>query len=81
MVISGHVCYSAYRLDTGEQGNTVYEILQDYQNEDFGGGYIRLLDIDPRKKTISARMYSPFYDKPKNDTSTFSFSNVRFIKP
>lgn len=81
MVLSGHVCYSAYKTDIGEKGNIVYQILQDYQNEDSGGGYIRLLEISPKKKTIAARMYSPYYDKEKADTSTFSFSKVNFIKP
>jgi hypothetical protein len=81
MVISGHVCYSAHRTDTGDHGNIVYELLQDYQNEDYGGGYIRLLEIDPKNKSISAKMYSPFYDKEKRDSSNFSFSGVKFTRP
>ncbi len=80
MVLSGHVDSSAWRTDKGEQGNTIYQILQDYQSSDSGGGYIRLLEVDTEKGTIGARMYSPFYDKTKEDFSRFSFSNVKFIR-
>jgi hypothetical protein len=80
-VISGHVCYSAHREDIGDNGNTIYELLQDYQDEDSGGGYIRLLKIDSKKNTITAKIYSPYFNKEKMDSSAFSFSNVRFIKP
>jgi len=80
MVLSGHVDSSAWRKDQGEKGNTIYQILQDYQGQDAGGGYIRLLEIDPEAGTIAARMYSPFYDKTKDDFSRFSFTDVKFIK-
>ncbi len=79
MVLSGHVGTSAYRVDRGITGNQIYQILQDYQGEDFGGGYIRLLEIDTEAKTISAKMYSPYYKKTKIDASQFSFSEVKFI--
>lgn len=80
MVLSGHVGTSAYRIDLGEKGNRIYQLLQDYQGEDLGGGYIRLLEIDPKAKTISAKMYSPYYRKTKTDFSQFSFSGVEFIR-
>ena len=79
LVLSGHVDSSAHRTDIGERGNVIYQILQDYQTQDSGGGYIRLLEIDPEKHTIKARMYSPFYDKIKTDASQFVLSNVKFI--
>jgi hypothetical protein len=80
MVLSGHVDSSAHRTDIGEGGNTIYQMLQDYQTTDGGGGYIRLLEIDPDAGTIKAKMYSPFYDKTKDDQSQFSFEGVKFIK-
>lgn len=81
MVLSGHVMSSAHRTDVGEKGNVIYQILQNYQDDDFGGGYLRLLDIDPEAGTISARMYSPFYRKTRlDDGTTFNFSKVKFIK-
>jgi hypothetical protein len=80
LVLSGHTGNSARREDVGAQGNRIYQILQDYQNLERGGGYIRLLEIDPGAGTISAAMYSPFYDRSMDDaTNRFSFSGVQFI--
>ena len=79
MVLSGHVVTSALKIDKGDAGNTIFQILQDYQHEDYGGGYIRLLDIDPAKGTIQAKMYSPFYNKTKEDASKFSVSGLKLI--
>lgn len=79
-VLSGHVMSSALKIDEGEAGNKVYQILQNYQNEDFGGGYIRLLDFDLDKGTLSASMYSPFYNKTKEDSSKFVIEGIDFIR-
>jgi len=79
MVLSGHVVTSASRVDKGEKGNNIYQILQNYQSEDSGGGYIRLLEIDPKARTISAKMYSPYYNKEKEDASKFVISDVDFL--
>jgi len=79
-VLSGHVMSSALKIDEGEKGNKVYQILQNYQNEDFGGGYIRLLDFDLDKGTVAASMYSPFYNKTKEDSSKFVLESIDFIR-
>jgi len=79
LVLSGHTGSSVHRDDTGLKGNHIYQILQDYQGEDNGGGYIRLLEIDPVSKTMSAKMYSPFYNRTKDDSSQFSFAGVNFV--
>ncbi len=79
MVVSGHVCYSAHRVDNGEYGNPIYQLLQNYQCKDDGGGYIRLLEIDTKKKTIHAKMYSPYYNNTLNDESVFTIENVKFV--
>ncbi|TDB66094.1 metallophosphoesterase [Arundinibacter roseus] len=81
MVLSGHVCYSSWRNDKGEHGNRIYQFLQDYQNEDFGGGYLRLLEVDTQKGTLSGRMYSPYYNRERQDASPIYFNRVQFIKP
>ena len=78
MVLSGHVCSSAKRTDKGEHGNTIYQMLQNYQCGD--DHYIRLLDIDRQNKTITAKMYSPVTKQTLNDQSYFSFTEVHFIK-
>ncbi|MEO6914863.1 MAG: metallophosphoesterase [Chitinophagaceae bacterium] len=78
MVLSGHVCYTAQRTDPGTQGNTIYQVLSDYQCQDNGGGYIRLLEVDVKKGTIAAKMYSPYYNKTLQDSSNFVISNIKF---
>lgn len=79
-VLSGHTGSSAFKVDTGQGGNKIYQILQDYQGEDFGGGYLRLLTFDVDKGTISAKMYSPYYNITKEDYSKFGIENVDFLK-
>lgn len=81
MVISGHTNEAAWRIGTGNEGNQIYEILQDFQKKtyDYGGGYLRLLTIDPEEKTISGKMYSPFFKKDKGKATEFSFPNVQFV--
>lgn len=79
MVLSGHVCSSASRTDMGTQGNKIYQMLQDYQCSDYGGAYIRLLDIDVDQKTINAKMYSPLYDKVLGGSTSYSLAYVKFI--
>jgi len=79
LVVSGHVDSSAWRDDIGMNGNHIYQLLQDYQGENKGGGFIRLLEIDTKAGTISAKMYSPYSNQTKEDASQFSFTNVKFI--
>ncbi len=79
LVLSGHVSSTAWRVDEIAGGNKVYSILQNYQNDDFGGGYIRLLTIDVDKGTIHASMYSPYYNKTRDDRSKFVIEGVSFI--
>jgi len=78
-VFSGHTGTSVYRVDAGENGNEIYQILQDYQGQDSGGGYIRLVEIDPKAGTIDCKMYSPFYNLTKTDYSKFSLTGVEFV--
>jgi hypothetical protein len=79
MILSGHTGSSAWRVDKGVKGNNIYQILQDYQGQDSGGGYIRLLEIDTRAGTIGAKMYSPFYNITKTDESAFSIKDINFV--
>jgi len=78
MVLSGHVVYSARKEDKGTYGNTIYQILQDYQLDE-DDTYIRLLDIDTQNNTITAKIYSPITGITLDDESKFTFTNVQFI--
>ncbi|MEW6302076.1 MAG: metallophosphoesterase [Verrucomicrobiota bacterium] len=64
LVVSGHVCVTG-RLDSqGKHGNTVHQMVVDYQNQKNGGeGYLRLLQFHPDGKTVTVRDYSPVLDQ------------------
>jgi hypothetical protein len=66
-VVCGHVCTSAYLASRGEHGNTVHQVLVDYQNSPNGGnGWLRLLQFLPDGRTVQVRDYTPLL----NETST-----------
>lgn len=65
MVLCGHTGSSTWRNERGANGNRIYQILQDYQGENTGDGYKRLLEINPEKKTISGKIYFPYSKKEK----------------
>jgi hypothetical protein len=63
LVLSGHVLNSgvAIRIDVGNQGNTVNQILANYQMLPNGGnGYLRYLKFSPVNAEITVYTYSPF---------------------
>lgn len=63
MVLSGHVCYTGLLSSKGEAGNTVHQMLVDYQRDPNGGnGFLRLLQVAPDGVTVKINDYSPFLD-------------------
>ena len=75
VVLSGHACYTSRRTDTGVSGNTVHEMVVDYQKDVNGGnGWLRLLQILPDGKTVRSREYSPTLDQTSTmPDRTFDF--------
>lgn len=68
LVICGHVCTSAHLASRGEHGNTVHQILVDYQDAELGGnGWLRLLQFLPDGRTVRVRDYSPLLDRTSAD--------------
>lgn len=63
-VISGHVCVTGRRNDVGIHGNTVHQMVVDYQNQEKGGnGFLRLLQFAPGAKSLHVVDYSPYLDQ------------------
>ena len=64
LVVSGHVCFTG-RLDSeGKHGNSVHQMVVDYQNgKDGGQGFLRLLQFHPDGKRVSVADYSPLLDQ------------------
>lgn len=66
MVLSGHVLNdgTGYVRSTGDRGNTVHQMLANYQFRAAGGeGYLRLLELLPDGRTIQVKTYSPTLDR------------------
>ncbi len=80
LVLSGHTGITAWRNDRGDNGNRIYQILQDYQGINDGDGYIRLLEIDPVRKSLVAKIYSP-YSKQERCDAAIRFTGVNFVLP
>lgn len=70
MVLSGHVLNDGLgrRTSLGDHGNTVHEMLVNYQMEPMGGqACLRLLEFLPDGITVRVTAYSPFSGTYKTD--------------
>ncbi|WP_455392598.1 tandem-95 repeat protein [[Eubacterium] cellulosolvens] len=69
-VYCGHIIMEAgYLASTGVYGNTVHQMLANFQGLPNGGnGYLRLLEFDTASGTISVRTYSPYLDDYKTES-------------
>jgi len=64
LVVCGHIGISAHLVSTGVHGNTVHQVVVDYQNlENGGNGWLRLLQFLPDGRTVRVRDYSPLLDQ------------------
>lgn len=69
-VFSGHVATggTGYLASQGEHGNTVHQIMADYENLRGGGsGYLRLVEFLPGGREIQVRTYSPVLKRHLTD--------------
>lgn len=65
LTLNGHVLGdgTGYRTDVNDLGNTVHQMLVNYQMRSLGGeAYIRLLEFQPDGRTVRVRSYSPVYN-------------------
>ena len=83
MAFCGHLSTVHFRAE-GEQGNTVCEMLFDWQNdrEADPNSYLALVTIDPEARTISSRSYSPTLDRELTGgrSGITRFENVVFLR-
>src|SRR5699024_5650913 len=75
MVFSGHVLKSGVGtlVSKGEHGNSVYQMLANYQkgvegSKNGGNGFLRIVKVDVLNNTISISTYSPWLDAYKEDS-------------
>lgn len=63
LVFCGHMTGWARQTSTRPDGTTVHEMLSDYQwlnGENFGYGYLRVVQFDYGSKTIQVQTFSPY---------------------
>lgn len=85
MVFSGHILGSGVGtlVSKGTHGNLVYQMLANYQKDVKGvekgdSGYLRIIKVDKKAKTISVKTYSPWLDAYKTEPAhEFIFNNVK----
>ena len=80
LVFNGHFLGAANNVGRGNEGNTVYQMLSNYQQMDEGGGgYLRLVRCDPSNRRVSVKTYSAHLDSYLTDPANeFAFENVDF---
>jgi hypothetical protein len=76
LVLAGHNHAAAQRTDTNSCGDTVHQIMQNYQDEANGGnGYLRYYVFDPAADEVDVYTYSPTLDAYRTTPDEqFSFS-------
>ncbi|MEN9572716.1 MAG: hypothetical protein RL514_571 [Verrucomicrobiota bacterium] len=84
LVVSGHVCITGRLESQGKHGNSVHQMVVDYQTQKDGGqGYLRLLQFHPDGKRVSVADYSPLLDKvseAKNTSYEFTIAPAPVVK-
>lgn len=65
LVVCGHMHYpySVYLIGTGRNGNRVNELRVDYQDLNYGAGYMEILKFEPLKGRIETSTYSAYLNK------------------
>ncbi|MDD5458507.1 MAG: metallophosphoesterase [Phycisphaerae bacterium] len=78
IVVNGHVLHDGlgFLASKGDKGNTVNQMLVNFQMLENGGdSWLRLLEFLPDKKTVQVRDYSPLYDRWNTSSDNqFTFS-------
>jgi hypothetical protein len=84
-VFSGHICNDGIGtlVSTGDNGNNVYQMLANYQNDPSGGnGWLRIITFYPTQQKVSVKTYSPYLDQYRTGTDNqFEFLNVDLTTP
>lgn len=83
-VLCGHLSTASRRVDKGDHGNDVIQILSDYQNYDVRepNSYLRTMTFDPVGRSVTVKTYSPAFDKAMTgDAHDFVLENVAFGNP
>lgn len=82
LVVCGHLS-TVHFVSRGDEGNEVYEMLFDWQNDQKPepNSYLAILEFDPEAAKLSVKSYSPTLHKYMTDSrGRFEFHDVDFSK-
>lgn len=72
MVTCGHISAEHYQVSRNNRGQEVYELLQDYQNREYGGeGFLRLIRFYYEDDLVQVLTYSPWLDMYEIDSDSY----------
>jgi hypothetical protein len=77
LVFSGHVGNAGYRVDTGVNGNKIYQFLNCFH--DGTTNPTRLVEIDTAANTLATRVYAPFTNTERTD-GKLTLSNIAWVQ-
>jgi hypothetical protein len=85
MVFSGHILGAGVGqlVSKNDFGTNVYQMLANYQKNVKGvekgdSGYLRIIKVDKKSKSISVKTYSPWLDNFRTEPDhEFTFSDVK----
>ncbi|MEN6309214.1 MAG: Ig-like domain-containing protein, partial [Anaerohalosphaeraceae bacterium] len=84
-VFSGHVLHdgTGRRVDTGDHGNRVYQMLANFQMNASGGeGFLRIVKCFPESGNVTVESYSPYIHQYKTAPDhQFEFTGVDLSVP
>lgn len=82
-VLNGHILNDGEGrlISIGDHGNTVYQILANYQMYGNGGmGWLRIMEFNPGRRKVTVRTYSPYIDQPYiGERHNFELEDVDFF--
>jgi hypothetical protein len=84
LVLSGHVATGGlgYLASEGDHGNTVHQLMADYENMRGGGsGYLRLLEFLPDGETVQVKAYSPALNRHLTDPGNQYTFTLKLAEP
>nr|VFK59130.1 MAG: hypothetical protein BECKUNK1418G_GA0071005_100638 [Candidatus Kentron sp. UNK]VFK69031.1 MAG: hypothetical protein BECKUNK1418H_GA0071006_100930 [Candidatus Kentron sp. UNK] len=71
LVLCGHSHGEARRIDEGDDGNLVHQVMANYQFWGKGGdGWMRILHFHPEEDRIDVKTYSPVLDRYRHGPSS-----------
>ena len=79
LVMNGHFTGEYHQTSTNNFGNSVFEMVVDYQGRQNGGdGWMRLLEFQPAQNRINVETYSPTRKQYETDGNSKFTLNLNF---